>query len=656
MILNKKYRKYLVRNSLVYLCLFLLCSISVIISFIYLYHLNSNTQITSSLSLLAKKQGRRNKIHNKAELLNVDINDLLVLSSSSSTAYHKHLEMEYGFDETITQRPFINKTIIGYVPNLDIKYLDSSDKIGNNYKDSVDQNDNLPKVKKAYPNVIDCHDLQYLNTIGYAVSDKYFQIDYINMRRRLLSMDSHLAKEFSLTKEESNMSAMEIIEKRWFSFGTAAVWLKDEQCYVAYTRLIYSKFEDRGRSYISVIVGQLFDKDWNEIKGKRIPFRDVKMPKEVHQLIQSLKKKLDVSTNCDILESGTDAYENCVTEINKSRFKIKEKIDRLLDKYSIKYPTIINIPFVMRTKWNGPEDPHVILRQDKDGEEPIIIFNMNTHKSIRVHAMMPHRKIDPIVMFDIEGQKMKRFEKNWSPFFFSEKTQSNNHYPGYINFVYDYNPLQIIRCSLLTGKCKMIFNAEIAGIDNDKDHSEIIRDGTQYVPLPKILPQLENTNIWVSFAKSHVNNCGCGTRFYRPTLTVLVETNGIYHLELIAPNIDFGKPIMGWNLKDTSCGWYNVLSPSSISSWVILDQDRTTKHFEDYMLVTFSESDAISGRVTIRGLLNYILQIYHKKKIREILPIDEETATVIQKASYCVAEKCKEACKQYGIDHVEIKT
>lgn len=100
----------------------------------------------------------------------------------------------------------------------------------------------------------------------------------------------------------------------------------------------------------------------------------------------------------------------------------------------------------------------------------------------------------------------------------------------------------------------MIFNAETIGLDNSKGYFETIKGGTQYAPLPDILPQLENTHNWISSSKSHVNNCGCGTRFYRPALTVLVEINGIYHLKLIAPNIDFGKPIVGWNLKDTSCG------------------------------------------------------------------------------------------------------
>ncbi|KAK5961679.1 uncharacterized protein PWA37_001051 [Arxiozyma heterogenica] len=649
-----KYRRYLARNSSVYLCLFLLCSVFVLVSLSYLYNINSNTQVTSSLSFLGNEQRRpRQKLHSRKELVNVDISDMLL---SSSKTYDKYLEAEYGFNESIRSKLYSNNTLFGYVPNLEMTYSDSSDKITKNHKDGANRDDNkLQPFNKAYANLLECQDLQYSNNIEYSVSDQNFQIDYINMRRQLLAMDSPLAKEFTTNEEESKMSEMEIIEKRWFSFGTAAVWLKKEQCYVAYTRMIYSRHENRGSSYISVVVGQMFDKDWNEIKGRRIPFRDVKMPKEVKQLVQSLKRKLDISANCDALGHGTDAYENCATEINKNTFKIREQIDKLLDKYSIKYPTVVNIPFIMREHWNGPEDPHVILRQDKDGEEPVIIVNMNSHKDIKVHAMMPHRKIDPCVMFDIEGYDMKGFEKNWSPFFVPERVQSSDNYPGYIHFVYDYSPLQIIRCSLLTGKCKMIFNAQTAGLDNGKGYFGIIRGGTQYVSLPNVLPQLENTHIWVGFAKSHVDNCGCGDRFYRPTLIVLVETDGVYHLELVTPNVDFGKPIMGWNLKDTSCSGYNVLSPSSISNWAILDQDPITKRFEDYMVVTFSEADAISGRVVIRGILNYILQVYNKKKVRETLLIDEETVTIIQKASYCVAEKCKEECKRYGIDHPENK-
>ena len=646
MFLNRKCKNPLVTKKLLYLSLFLFCSFAVLTSLNNLYRSYPNTQLTLS-SLNQRGRRRRGVVHNKAELSNVNITDLLLSNNDN-----KYLEVEYGFDESVRHKPFSNKTVVGYVSNVDLKHLDSFMK--NYHKNDTDNaNKLLAHINKDFSSLISCEDLQYSYNIEYFVSDKYFQIDYRNIRRQLLSMDSHLSKEFSVTDEESNMSEMEIIEKRWFSFGTAAVWLKNEQCYVAYTRLIYSKAEDRGMSYISMIVGQTFDKNWNEIKGKRISFRDVKMPRQVVELVQSLKRKLDVSTNCGIFEPGTDAYETCVSEINKNRFNIEKRIDLLLDKYSIKYPTVINIPFVLRPEWNGPEDPHVILREDKDGDEPIIIFNMNTHKGIKVHAVMPHRKIDPVVMFDIEDTELKVFEKNWSPFFFPSRIQSNNQYPGYIYFIYDYNPLQIIHCSLLTGKCKMVFHAETAGIDNNNGYSGILRGGTQYVPLPNILPELENMNIWVGFAKGHVEDCGCGARFYRPTLTVLVETNGVYHLELVVPNIDFDKLVMGWNLKDTSCNWYNILSPSSISNWVVVDQDPITNQFEDYMTVTFSEADAISGRVTIRGLLNYILQVYHKMDIRETLPVNEETALAIQRTSYCIVERYREACKQYGIDHPE---
>ena len=121
------------------------------------------------------------------------------------------------------------------------------------------------------------------------------------------------------------------------------------------------------------------------------------------------------------------------------------------------------------------------------------------------------------------------------------------------------------------------------------------------------------------------------------------------------PNIDFGKAVLGWNLKDTDCGNYNVLSPSSISNWIIVNQDQKTKQFEDYMTLTFSEADAVSGQVTIRGVLNYVLQIYNQKEIKDTFTIDIDASAIVRKTSKCVDDGCRDECKRYGLEHPEPK-
>lgn len=646
--LSKGWRRF-PRVKKITLLLILLCSFG-------LFHVYNVSHTPSSIStatatanaysfIPAAFRGRKRPVvKDKKSLLDVDILPLL----------QKQDLKRVGFNEHIRSGNFTKKTATGYVSNLDVSHLAAF----NNHNHNVNANkDDLTTGKSKsvyhdYANAVECSDLAYNNTLEYLVGEEYLDVDYISMRRQLLAMDNDLAKEYSL-KEEEHMSETEIIEKRWYAFGTVAVWLETENCYVAYTRMIYSRFENRGRSYISSIVGQTYDADWNEIKGKRIFYRDVSIPDQVKRTIDNLEREKLYKTNCEKSSNNPTLSEECQAKTNKRLLKIQKKIDTLLDKYSVQYPTVMNVPFKMREKWNGPEDPHIILKKDSQGEEPVIIFNMLTHKNRMVHAMMPHRKIDPIVAFNIEDLKMRGLEKNWSPFLYPGRIDSSNASPGFIYFVYDYNPLEILSCSLVTGTCTLIFDA--GTLDIEKGKSGAIRGGTQYIPLPDVLPEVQNKKMWIGFPKSHVEYCGCGSRVYRPVLSLLIESEGVYHLELIAPNIDFGMDVLGWNLKDTYCGGYNVLAPSGISNWVVVDQDPKTKLFEDYMTLTFSEADAVSGQVTIRGVLNYILQIYKDKDIKEEFVINTEAASIAQKTSNCASQSCKDECKRYGLTHVDPK-
>lgn len=143
------------RGSSVYLCLFLLCSVFVLVSLSYLYNINSNTQVTSSLSFLVNEQRRsRQKLHSRKELVNVNISDMLL---SSSKTYDKYLETEYGFSESIRSKLYSNNTLFGYVPNLEMTYSDSSDKSTKSHKDGANRDDDeLQPFNKAYANLLGC--------------------------------------------------------------------------------------------------------------------------------------------------------------------------------------------------------------------------------------------------------------------------------------------------------------------------------------------------------------------------------------------------------------------------------------------------------------------------------------------------------------------
>ena len=52
-------------------------------------------------------------------------------------------------------------------------------------------------------------------------------------------------------------------------------------------------------------------------------------------------------------------------------------------------------------------------------------------------------------------------------------------------------------------------------------HENNLRGGTQFVPLSALLPSVKGKSIWLSFAKTHHKDCGCGPNFYRSALVLL---------------------------------------------------------------------------------------------------------------------------------------
>lgn len=583
-------------------------------------------------------------VKTKKDLLNYDIVEKVEKQNWNKMGIGKFIK-EYNYTERLQP---------GYLSNINLDFVKNSKRKQNDENNKEENGKGKHRfnqyIDSKYANIVDCADIEYNNTIESYKSRNELKIDFKSLRKEMTEAKNAFATEYT-TEEENDMTEEKILSKRWYAFGSASVWLESENCYVTYTRAYYSKREDKKAPYISIVYAQAYDKDWNEIHDRRIFFRDIEVPKEIKiqvaQLESEMTTNLDKCNNFDINDKAK--LESCQIDMNDANSKLQDKIDQLYDKYSVKYPSALNIPIFMNHIFNGPEDPHVVLRKDYEGEEPIVIFNMHIHKGRRVHAFTPHRKNYNLVEFDIENYEFKGMEKNWAPFVYSDTQKSSNNSPGFINFVYDLNPLQIIRCSLLTGHCNFIFKA--SALDLEKKKTGLIRGGTQFVPLPDILPKVKGKNIWVGFTKSHVNNCGCGKRFYRPALSLLVEENGIYHLELVAPNIDFKDGALSWSLKDTKCDDYNILSPSSIANWFISEQDPITKKFEDYLILTISEADAVSKVVYFRGILDYILGIYKDSTVNENFKLTLDSKFMIEKSSECLNEELRKYCKIYGLAH-----
>lgn len=582
-------------------------------------------------------------VERKADLLEVEISEQLKFQDWT----------KLGLEKSVKDYNFTKQVQLGFISNVNLNNLrelkrgnGNNDKNNNNNKPSL-YNENQKLNEDTYSKIVECSDLMYNNTLEYYKFPTEMKIDFKAVRKTVLTANEPNAKEYTVA-DEKEMQEDEIISKRWFSFGAAPVWLESEHCYVSYTRVIYSKYSDRGWPYISIVYAQAYDKDWNELYNKRIFFRDVKMPQEVKDEVKGLKKELD-SQRCNNVSKEGQEYQLCLANISSENAKLEERIEKIYDKYSIKYPTALKVPFDMEPIWNGPEDPHVILKKDAEGEEPIVIFNLKVGKPKKMFAIMPHRKTNQLVEFALDNDKLRGTEKNWAPFFYPNTKFSGDNSIGFIYFIYDFNPIEIIRCSLLSGHCSFIFKATT--LDMERGDTHIFRGATQFVALPNLLPQVRDTNIWVGFVKEHIDRCGCSQKIYRPVLTVLVEKNGIYHFELITPNIDFNESVLSWGLKDYKCDDYNVLSPSSIANWFITSQDSSTKKFEDYLVLTISEADAVSKVTYIKGVLNYILGIYKDTDINETFELTSNSKEIIEKTAQCVFDSGVNYCKKYGAQH-----
>lgn len=583
------------------------------------------------------------EVDNKVDLLTVDVSKQI---KSQCVPY---------MDEFLHSKKFIKERVLGFVSNLDLnKHRNHQNKKKKHNKDASEAIDvNKFRVTDTYENLVTCKDLKYEHDLSFHVMDKKFTSDLTLSRKEILSWKNEYSDKVKDDGWEKDKTEMEIIQKRWFEFGHVSVWLEAHQCYVTYSRVIYTK-GPRNWPEVSLIKATAYDKDWNEIKGKRIPYSDVRAPPNIESQLRDLDKDLGL-VDCKSLPSIKDdlEIEECEIQLNTKKLKLMKKKETILDNFFFTYPRIINLEAKLPGMFSGAEDPHVILKKDKYGvEEPVIVFNMEEGSGRRIYSFFPHKKGQSMVKFTMEdGEDLGSMQKNWGPFFYPEDPVNRSELSfGSINFMRNISPLHIVRCSLDDGICYTVFKGETKTLSKDKKDSNL-RGGTQFIPLPEVIPNVKGKNIWVGFTKSHTDDCGCGPKFYRPILTVLIEVNGVYHIELMASGLDFTISPLNFKLTGTSCDGANVLTPNSIVSWYVASQDTTKHSYEDYMTVSVSEADSLSKTVIIKGVLDYILNIYKDKDIKDTFTLDEEANAIVGATRVCVTDYDFEVCRRYGLKH-----
>ncbi|KAJ9570801.1 Hypothetical protein J6898_00331 [Nakaseomyces glabratus] len=457
------------------------------------------------------------------------------------------------------------------------------------------------------------------------------------------------------------------LDKKWFMFGSSAEWLEEEQCYVVYSRLIISKEENREHPSISLVAAQAFDKDWKEIYGKRIKYIDVETPENLDEQFKAIEMKYNLTESCMPGKSAKtlpknkdpqfDEQEHCLKQL-EARFKMaKEEKEELIAKYYRVYPTVLDIPFKAtgNLDYMGPEDPKILIRRNHDGQqEPIVVYNMqdNNYEQRLMFVVLPHRKINPIVPLVDKEYKIGGTQKNWTPFIHEGDATSDGS-RGFMHVVQHMSPTSILKCSLDNGKCKYIFDA--AKIPSLKDVGvKELRGGSAFVKIPHGIPELDGRNLWIAMIKSHQGHCGISFKFYRPHLAIMEEKDGKFSMLSYSSALHFDRDVLSWDGNSTYAGYINIMSPNSIVSWNIISHNHENDTYEDYMELSFSESDYMSYVVTVRGVLDYILQVLRDGSDRKFLDwTSKDLATMVGTPPKCVRSNLKQHCSVYGNAHKE---
>lgn len=616
------------------------------------YSLQRRITINAGSEISTRNIQNENLLKDKSDLMNADISSFLEQVDVSRTP----------ITSSILTQKYEKMFLTGFVSNIKVRLTNSNDpenaiKVHKHHAISLNRGKNLPDVKqiekdgrKSYDSLTTCEDLSYNNSIQYSTTMKILGDDLISLRRTLLKTGSWLVKEIQ-EEEDKLKDETEIVETQWFRFGGSSIWLEEEQCYLVFSRIVYSRQMQKNHPHVSLIRGQAFDRNWNELHGKKIPYIDVKLPSDLNTEFVKLNEELRIS-DCKEFINHQVNYDSCNVQQAKSHLQNLKRKDTISSKYFVTYPIVFDIPFDANGDWKGPEDPHVILREMNNSQEPIVLFNMDDPigGGRRMFSYMPHRKLDNIQRLSVPGRQLRNSEKNWTPFFHPSDNPRSILSRGFIHFIYSFSPLEIFKCSLNDGVCEVVFDGDTLDLSMLNSFGGM-RGGTQFVPLPKSFPRLQDKNIWIGFPKLHISNCGCGDIFYRPMLSLLIESRGVYHQELVVPAIDFNIDVLSWDLQSDQCKQTNILSPNSIVHWDIVSQNSRNKEFQDYLTLTVSESDALTKIVTLKGVLNYVLGIYRDKDIESDFIPTKEADIVISKTLNCLINEAKQNCKKYGENH-----
>ena len=462
--------------------------------------------------------------------------------------------------------------------------------------------------KKNYYKDLTCTDILYKNsspqrTIEYG-EPIHLDDDLIEIRKWLLTSSHQDILKAVDPKAKDGTYLSDITH--WFKKSGSSVWLPDEQLHMMVSTVMYAP-NDRSEPIVSFIRLQLFDTDWKEVKGRRIRYFGVD-EKEIDTVLREYAKTGE---------------------------------DRHLERISLKFPSILNVPFEARKpvkgRTLGPEDPRILYKDGEYHSEPVIVFSMlGSNNKRQMYSVFPlsvpknSQLAHPLLKFKNIGNNAVNTlhdNKNWIPFFDSVKIGDSKTSKGYMYFAYTFDPLVIFKCSLDSGKCKKTQD-NVKYSKHVKDEVAYLRGGTSLVPVPRqIIQSLSDgtTNkrlqMWVGFPKTLIKSSNCGNqKIYRPILMLLIKDDGIFRVEFITSPLDFGFPTEN-ECHSEDDGQASSISAHGISFWdiastgMVPDGDASIPLYNDHMGILIGEGNKKIELIVLKNVLNYIMGIYSEKSV-----------------------------------------
>ncbi|CAK9440352.1 uncharacterized protein LODBEIA_P44520 [Lodderomyces beijingensis] len=479
-------------------------------------------------------------------------------------------------------------------------------------------------------------------TINVQVSDvENRNIDLYRVLTKFMRENGDYYRELKdLLPDLAEQLRLKTVHKYWFQLIGSSVWLEQYGVHLMTTRIFYTPFESKVKPVFSFIYVQVFDQHWQELDNVELVIP---------------------------------------TAENESGFKI------------VRYPGFAPVPAYHNYKqqsgrFYGAEDQRLVLVHNSMGfAEPVIVYNSHHRKVVKTkmkndwsstsqmksyrgifvgwlwrtqtgknnvdeldqeHKDKTYIKVKELLL--PSGRREKK-EKNWTPFVNFKERQLLG-YDSNLYFVYQFQDLRILKCSLAEEDEKCEWEYEVRNVVSISEFrggtelmsvSQFVAENPQVGALQGLRDQLEgeDSEMWIGFARTALKGCGCGVKFYRPNLIVLLKVGTEYIISHTSTSITFDVPVISWDGSDQLCRGKNLIMPNGISSWQI------DKETNDVLTLTLSRADTTVDFIYVKGLVHELFGNLNRKLADYNSEIVFESELV-----HCAIAGAFKACESYSMD------